>query len=534
LLVVLASPAAVASDLTEVALYTRCYAHLTGRRVPFSDAELLHVRQGSRKAADACSALLDRTTLDDHGRLAPAGDAEKLVLNHFYEAYRSWFAVQRFEDAVPMNEFTRATYDVYDASTGALFLAYSLFGAGVPYGRIATQPNGVFALRALGGTSAYTTTGPYTRILVDMSPTPYTPLFQTGYKYDPVTHDENSLAPKQFWNPHTSPITVGGLVGITPFGVTSAGAPGDGPAPVPAILPSPFVDPFATEGLFSRAVLASSEPGFQGSIDIRQSLGPSGLIGTREYLMLNVGQSYAFRSDGALKLFRRWSKNVMGDLLCRDLPTLREGDVASFVVAGTGKDQTPPFRQSTTCLRCHATMDPMAYTLRNIRWANAAESDPADPVTDGYDTAHLSAYTPTADAPFTWSSAPVPGFHLQHPRGRLYYRSFTGALVDRTVSDLADLGAALSNSDDLYVCAARRHFRQFTGVDVSLHDMGDAGNALLNRAMTAKDREYRDFVIALGLRLKASGSIKEMIKEIVGSPYYAKSDYGKSEAPHGP
>jgi hypothetical protein len=519
----LALPAAASRSLSDASLYARCYAHLTGHRVPVADSRLAQVRSGAIKGAAACGALLDDVSLDDRGMLAATDTTTgTLVLNHLYEAYRSWFAIQRFEDAVPQSEFMSADYDAYDSTTSGLFYTFAALGSGSSFSSIVTQPNGVYAVRnigALGDAPVYAATTPYTRIWVAAVPTPFTVLYQYGML----------SATKPTWDPNVSPITVGELVGVTPFGIAPDGTPAAGDAPPPAVLPDSIVQPFDVQGITYIGSDAVNEPGLAASFDIRSSLAPAGLIGTREYLMLNVGHDYDFVSDGALKTFRRWGKNVLSDLLCRDVPALRASDVKDFVVA-SGDPAVPPFRQATSCLRCHASMDQMAYTVRNLRWVGAAEAPPSDPIHEGWDTAHLTAYAPTTDAPFDWSATPVPDFHHQQPRGRLYYRSFDGTLVDRSVSDLGDLGTALAATDDLYVCAAKRHFALLTGIDVSLYDMGDEANAPLNLVMTAKDREYRDFVIGLGKQLKASGSVKELIKAVIGSSYYALSDYGKVEA----
>ena len=520
-------------ELTSKAFYVRCYGHLTGRRVPFQDPQYQLVQQGQVDALAVCNELLNRPQMNSSGMLANVNDSTaRLILSHFYDLQRSWFTAVRFEDAIPMNDFTRATYDVYDTTMGGLFLTYLLFAQGQNFSQVMTSNNGVYAVRKAGTTNAYSKTGAYTRNIIDniyVNFPAFEPIFQAGYKYSPTTRNANDEVPQpnQVWNPNTSTITIGELHGITPFGVASTGNPGNGPEPEPAIVPISFLTPFALMGLISLAVEGATVPNFQGSFNIRQSLGRgAGLIGTREYLMLNVGYDFDFQSDGALKVFRRWSKNLMSDLLCRELPVLRTQDVKEFI---SPIANAAPFRKSTNCLRCHATMDPMAYTARNLRWVNANESSTADPRLHGMNTSHLSTYNPVVNVPFAWTETPVAGFHTQTPRGRLYFRSFNGELIDRSVGNMAELGQALSQTDDLYTCAAKRHFQAMTGINVVLYDMGDAGNSALNKGMSEKDFEYRQFVIKLGRHLRETGSLKSMIREIMASRYYSLSDYGKSE-----
>jgi hypothetical protein len=327
----------------------------------------------------------------------------------------------------------------------------------------------------------------------------------------------------QFWSP--PPISIGTLVGITSNGVTN-GAVEAGPVPAPVMLTESFISPDLFNADFTPfGHVGSQEANLYSQINIRQNLYQGGgLIGTPEYLMLNMGQNYETVPDGTIKLYRRYSKNVLSDLLCRDIPALREEDVEQF------KDLSAdgPFRHSTTCLRCHASIDQMAYTLRNYRWVTAERTCPSDPKTQGVNTSHVSYYAPLYDTDFEWKSQPSSLFHLMQPRGKIYYRSYSGELVTANVTGLSELGLSLMQTEDLYVCAAKRYFKQFTGIDVMLHDMGDAANADLNRAMTPKDWEYRQFVVKLGLALKNHGSTRQLIKDIMASPYFRSSDYGRT------
>src|SRR5262249_34490691 len=147
----------------------------------------LAVRAGTLDALGACEHLLDTAALDSQGMLAPGAgdlDAGKRVLNHFYDVYRSWFSVQRFDEAVPLFEFTRFTWDLYDSTVGGLFLAYAAFGMNAQYRSVVTHPNPIWAYRAVAGPPVYTAAGPLSRAYIDNSP-PFTFRYQTGFKYDP-------------------------------------------------------------------------------------------------------------------------------------------------------------------------------------------------------------------------------------------------------------------------------------------------------------------------------------------------------------
>jgi hypothetical protein len=107
-------------------------------------------------------------------------------------------------------------------------------------------------------------------------------------------------------------------------------------------------------------------------------------------------------------------------------------------------------------------------------------------------------------------------FGARPTTGRLLYRSYDGTLIDSTVANLTEMGNALANSNDLYVCAAKKYFEYFTGLSVSLQDTGNPTSSILSQA----DQYYRDEVIKLGLSLKAHGSLKTLVQEILSLDLY--------------
>jgi hypothetical protein len=112
-----------------------------------------------------------------------------------------------------------------------------------------------------------------------------------------------------------------------------------------------------------------------------------------------------------------------------------------------------------------------------------------------------------------------PNFHQRPAYGRLYFRSYDGTLINKEVKDLSGLGAALADTNDLYVCAASRYFQFFTGIAVNLQDSGDPSLP----ALSASDMKYRSQVISLGLELKKHQRLDKLIEDILRSPLYQKA-----------
>lgn len=82
-----------AERLNEVALFNRCYAHLTQSRPTRSDPLLAQVKAGTKTAVQACTETLDRARLTANGNTKIADDNDKVaksVINNFYQLHRSW------------------------------------------------------------------------------------------------------------------------------------------------------------------------------------------------------------------------------------------------------------------------------------------------------------------------------------------------------------------------------------------------------------------------------------------------------------
>ncbi len=252
----------------------------------------------------------------------------------------------------------------------------------------------------------------------------------------------------------------------------------------------------------------------QTGIDLHRALG-GGILGQQSYFLLNVGHSKGQVFDGALKMPRKWAKTTLENLLCFSLPALRESDIQGYINSGA----QVTFRRAGSCITCHATMDQFASTARNWVVAETAKGNVQKSIMVGN-------FTVGATVANSWSSSSVAGYHRQNPTGKLMIRSYSnGALINRDVANIEEMGARLTELPEYYQCAAKKYFRYFTGIDVSLYDRTDPANAPLNKALTERDVEDRKFVETLGKELAQTQSLSKLVESILRSSYYNKATF---------
>lgn len=461
---------ALATPLSESAIYFRCHSQFVRTRPAASDELLLLVKAGKLTASEACLQLLGESNLDQTGKpkktLQPDDRALK-VLRTFQAFHMTWF---------PNKEFVRQetevlTSNLYDVNEMGYHLTFNLFGEGAKYSEVVTRPTSFRGLRYH--------TKPATNLIEP----------QSNGKFDPLS-DSNWLlfqddALSKLWTPQM--IETGKLVGLAPLG--------------------------ANENL----VRLSSSNKRMMKVQTREFSATSsqgaGVLGTAPYLLLNAHQNLK-GSDGGLSMHRGWSKAVFSDLLCRSLPVLRKEDATLYVQ----KESLISFRKAESCMQCHSTLDPMASAVRNVAAMKlkGLKGEVFSPRTIAFFDVTEPAETELKDSD--------ENFHLRPAQGLLYFRNYRGELVDQKISGISELGAALAKTDDLYLCAAKRYFEFMTGVDVEIGDFST--EAFVNASPDSL--AYRNFVVSLGLNLKKNQSLKKMIQEIIESPFYRQSDYGNS------
>ncbi|MDZ4660733.1 MAG: hypothetical protein SGJ18_03855 [Pseudomonadota bacterium] len=467
-------------NLSELALFNRCYANLTGTRLPFNHNLRASVNSGTLTAANACLQVLDSARLQpssagagSEGRLVSDTAQGRLVLQRLNDFHRSWFPTDNFGTAIPHGlSFNAATRFLYDQGESALHISRTLFTQGVNYSEVVLGRNSMEALR---------TSGP----IQNPPPPPYTgPLANATIGMRTSLAQAASYTNTARVNIQSELVQFGDLIGLRPITLNPT-------------------------KINLSVIGAQGAP--EGYAQLRQPMMPhqslgGGVLGTKSFLMLNLGRSDYYPMDGGLRVPRRWARAGYNSFMCRDLPLIRRADAEPFVQA-TGI----PFRQSSNCMQCHASMDRTAYVARHISYNSV-------PMLTDDAHMHLTVW-PTTDPAEAGPVSSDNRFHSRPTSGVLLYRSYDGRLINQNLSSIQDLGNAFSVNNEMYVCAASRYFKFFTGIEANLNDIGDTTKP----ALTADEVKYRDIVISLGLELKSTQSLRQLIQKILNSDTYRRS-----------
>lgn len=480
LLTVVAAPPESQAPLEQVALFSRCYTHMTGESLPGNHSLRSQVMNQSISAVDACMQVLNSALLNSDGAqvgMLQNDNAEaRKVIQNFNDIHRSWFPNDDVANAIP-DQPLQTTALFYDQLEPSLHFSRALFDSQVSVSEIVTGNFVMEAVRSEG-------------------PTPLSDFRTDDPGYQPIQASS------------VSPEGGGGTIPIAGIDFVQAGRL----IGIRAITPS---HPKYSAGINTPTEKVDYED-YNNTRNLTtsqafpyQSLG-GGILGSKSYLLMNFGTNVEETSDGGLHLPRRWSKAVFKDFLCRDLPVLRASDALPFVEQNSGAD-TPPFRNGSSCMTCHQSMDPMAGVARNI-------------------ASHFSDknFALGSVHPYVWPVDRQPeggrvdndyNYYRRPPSGQIYFRSSDGTLVDISVEGIDELGDSLSQMDDFYNCVTSRYFTHFTGVKVNLQDIGDTNLPSLD----AGELHYRNLVLQMAQNLRTNQDLRELIREILQSPLYSKS-----------
>lgn len=525
--------------LSDEDLYIRCYTQFTGNRIPKNDSRLISIKEKKLNYINGCMDLLKSAEFGNDGIIKtidpqtgkPVHESQR-VLQTFNDFHRNWF------ESLDFNNWNQN--EIYDNGEMAYHLSHALFTT-KPFSKIISDENTYEALRYSPN-----------NVFRDKSFTG--PLYDSASSRLWVSQVKTLYTNKWGWGmwrsiPYKPRIPQAGvLIGIQTMPMDED--------PIPFLngtrsfqTPDPYLnvkkDTPTFNSLVSRYIDLSKmnvEDFKYSDLKAHTPYG-SGIIGTVPYLLLNHGRPDYWSSDGVVSLPRRWSKAVVKDLLCRELPVLRKEDVSSLV----NVNSATPFRASASCMACHGTMDPLAYGIRNMSTVSSAFSPwtqnedgtkyfdiNGNETTDPSLAYRRSPFTPfhirkyeilkTDTSPFL-KQTEDPDFYLKPPVGQFNFRTYDGKLIAHTFTDLqgnSSLGEHLKDLDDLYICAAKKYYQFLTGIDVPIYDFTDPTYPQAG----AEELSHRNKVVSLGKNLKNHQSLQLLIKEIISLDLYKERGFG--------
>jgi hypothetical protein len=508
-LVLVSAIPALSRTLSEAELYRRCYAHLIGESPLLNDTNLVAIKSGSKSGTQACNNLLDRMTInpnDSQGRLNDPSDLVAVKgMRNLYNVTGQFVASKRFEGTIT-NYFEdyASGEDILDNT--AIALAYT--------------ENILNDNREFKDLFNMTTEPKAARVMDPMYPTTFTvnTVFGGGGDMTPV-YSARSRHGQRFYSDASATIKVN--PDAVPYSIMNSDNTTWADQSFTSIAVGELVGisySHANETL-NRAggIYGGSTLGFNIHSNVAK-----GITGLRPYVAASTNWSDNTRPNLEY-MQRRLSQSYLKDFLCREVPVVRETDILNMVSTSS---TALAFRKASSCVRCHATLDPMAASFRNlvlIKSGNRMQNVMHRYFPMPHKSDVVSGFTAEAG----WPAVKDTNFYKRPAKGRFYFRTYDGKLVDRTLESYDDLSTAFGETDDAYICYAKKMFKHFTGVEVRMFDAGDAANSTYMSSLTTEDWEYRNFVVKAGLNLKKHQKAKELIKEIMQSPFYKKSNMGK-------
>lgn len=446
---------------TEILRYNRCYSHMARSVVPKNDERLQLIKTKAVTGSEACLHLLESAKLDDNGFVRKNNNGT------FVTEAKAVFKT--------MNDFHRSWFPTYD------------FKSAVPDGDFLAIGN--YTMFYNGETALHLTNALLGKNI------PYSSIVTNSESFEAIRDDKSNGTMTIFNTPTSTQLS--GLV-------CSDGNRGCGEVK--------FTPRYVTTGdIIGLKPLASEL--LPNSIEMRLSSG-GGVLGTVPYLLLNSGRDHFETMNGGVKQHRRWSKAVFSDLFCRDIPVVRSADAVSRVQASSNI----PFRKGISCMQCHSSIDPLAQIQRN-RSYDYSTSFPVNQGSVSYIKNHVVDQPQETVAQVEADDM----FHKRPALGSFYFRTHDGKLLNQSVIGIEEMGDYIATVDDLYICAAKRYFQFFTGIDVPMFDSGDFSAPKLS----VKQSNYRKMVIEMGLELKKNQNLEILVNKIISSQAYITPGIGE-------
>jgi hypothetical protein len=442
----------LSSGDSELNKYYKCHKVFTQTNVSVDDPTVLKIKSSELSATKACLQLIDKATLNKEGIIHNYKDnfKGKNVLRTFQAFHNTWFPnyMTYMPDDSPL------LYDLIELEEPALYITRSLFTPGSKYKDTLKGMDSLTGIRS----AKYKPNYMITAGIDDFK--------ELNNKYPVITSDKKEL----FWKPTL--LDRGEIIGLKKIN------------PGTNILPS-----YSTRLFFPNIV---SEP-----IDINQNMG-GGILGLNSYIIFNNGRPHGELADGKFSMMRAYSRNIVRDLMCRDLPVINPKDSVTFI----NRSSKLSWSQGKNCMACHATIDTMAGLIRNSQLVINIQKESG--------SSHMKIHKATKSIPKGYKLFDhVDDYHLTNPSGHFVYRDIDNVFISKKVMNLDELGVEISKTKDFYACATVRYLHFLTGKKVSL-----------NQFQSIEDKELKIFINQTSKELDKTQDLRVVIKRILDSKWF--------------
>mgnify|MGYP000235433066 FL=1 len=459
---------AAEDELSNREVFNRCSLQFTNLPSSLSAKHLVEdIDKKLITGSQACVQLLEQASLDEHGKLINNNKVTQAILLNFQKVHNNWFNEWNFFTSMS----TWGTFEVLDPGSMGFFFTRSLFDKNHRIKSIFSGTDSYEGMRESQHQQKYLQ---------------YKFKEEPRYKIDDYRFIYGLSIDGEYkkWSP--SRVSSGTLIGVKKIA--------SGRDILPIIVNS-------------KDNQEEIKPAIEIEVnkDIHKGLG-GGILGSENYVNLNLGQELGKSMDGGKIIPRRWAKAVVKELLCRELPVIPVKRVRPFVQ----KSSSLSFRKKESCMGCHATMDNLAYLVRNVEQAYSADAGG-----DGMiHSTHLRYHQPST---YLEEEKTAPdsdtNFHMRPAYGRFVYQDIYGKYYNKKVKSLDELGSIISDMDDFYLCTAKKYLNYLTGVDVSMSIFS------LN-SLSYKEQYFKDLLEQSAQQMKKSGDLKDGMRTLIKSRVY--------------
>ncbi|WP_044557686.1 c-type cytochrome [Halobacteriovorax marinus] len=445
-------------ELTPIEVFERCFIQIAGKRPSRRDPLYKKVKQDQLKPSKACLlALQESSFLAENRNISK--DTSQSIRDNFHRFFTSWYSNYSYYRAGA----TFLTHDIHPRDSSALLMSYVLW-KNKPFKDILLTEGTLQAIRKSNSKNN-------THLFFE-SPLEIREFEQ--YRYG----DTKKKGLSRNWSPKWLPR--GEIVDIvkkesfqkTPW----------------------YVNRDMNVFLFKSPLTLDKD-----------------LVGantTQAYILNNMGRDPGEINNGGLVIPRTWSRKVLNDFLCRDLPAVRIEDTVKYVQ----RDSKIKFRSKSSCMQCHTTIDPMAGVIRNSQAVYTSSA--------GDSSIHIRYFKVSEPKSNNLLTDVDRKFHLRPPTGRFIYRNNNGNLIDQEFNNIHELNKIIISSDDFYQCATKKVLYYMTGIDINLEDN------IFNKDLDKRSTYLLSVLKDLSEKFKKSGDMKLLIYDIINTDLYQQEDFG--------